>query len=516
LVLRPLSRFPRQFIQWVAIAALLRGAMLVLTPVPELSRLSEEQWRLVVGTPGAWLPLGVALAVLACALYLEARSRMLGPAGWTLVTLAGIAAFAWFFRGGHIDWQHSRDWQKEWTYYAAIKESLATGRIPWQLTSTFHYSNKFFANPETVVAPHVIALAWLSIPTFVFLQSLMIVTAGIAALRAFTRDLEFGPIATIAFLAIFMLNGYVLGHLGGGHLQWITCFLYPGVLLFIHRLATGDTSPRTQAGLACALAAFLVVGGWHMFIWGGLFTTAFIVVDRARWRSGAVVALLIAGLGAYRLLPALIAHGDTSIAFLGSYRSVSALVTALVGEPQPFDGMMWIEYDTYVGWIGLALVCAGATAPLGKRWQTPIASLWLPSLIMLVLACGDIYRWTLFQVPGLNSQRVVTRFMIVALLGFSAIGCAQLNAWLRGRRLWPVRLGVTAVLLAFMAAQLLVRADQRRPAADTGIAVPSVSVILPASPSVTDVAGLAVGGVLSLLSLGVAIRMWRAGRTPAQ
>jgi hypothetical protein len=512
LVLRPLGRFPRQFIQWVAIAALLRGAMLALTPVPELSGLRAEQWRLVVGTPGAWLPLGVAMAVLAYALYLEARARMLGSVGWSLVALAGVAAVAWFFRGGQIDWQHSRDWQKEWTYYAAIKEGLSTGHLPWHLTSTFHYTNKFFANPETVVAPHVIALAWLNIPTFVFLQSVMIFTAGIAALRAFTRDLAFGPIATVTFLAVFTLNGYVLGHLGGGHLQWITCFLYPGVLLFVHRLAAGDTSPRTQAGLACALAAFLVVGGWHMFVWGGLFTAAFCAVDRARWRPGAVAALLTAGLGAYRLLPAVIAHGDTTIAFLGSYRSVATLAAAFVGDPQPFDGMMWIEYDAYVGWVGLALICAGLTAPLGKRWHTPIASLWLPSLVMLVLACGYIYRETLFQLPGFNSQRVVTRFMIVPLLGFTAIGCAQLNAWLRERRWWPVRLGalaVVAVMLVFLAAQLFVRADQRRPAPATGIAVPSVSVIQPTPPSAGDVAGLAAGSAISLASLGLAIRMWR-------
>lgn len=462
----------------------------------------------MAATPDIWLPLAVAVALLAYGLLVERRGRQLNQAEWTGIGLIALAAIAWFFRAGEIDWQNSRDWKKEWTYYAAIKEAMATHRLPWQLTTAFHYTNRYFSNPETVVSPHVLALAWMSIPSFVFFQLLLTFTAGLVAIRHLARELDLGPVPTIAFLAIFTLNGYMLGHLGGGHLQWIACFTYPAVFLFLHRLAAGDASRRTEAGLACSLAAMLLIGGWHMFVWAILFVAAFFVGAPGRWRSATVVALLTTGLAAFRVVPALIAHQHVNIEFLGSFRKIATLVRAFVGDPQPFDGMLWIEYDAYVGWIGFAILCAGATFRFGTLRRSAVSSLWLPSFVVFVLACSEVYHWTLFQLPGLNSQRVVTRFMIISLLGFALLGCVQLNEWLKRRLLSPARALAILTVGTFMAAQLLVRAGRLRPAADTGIAIPTVSVLLPVGPDASDLVGLAIGMCITLASLFIAMRMW--------
>lgn len=501
---------PRLVLQAALVTALIVGAVYTLTTPADMLQLPSAQWRLVEGTRGSWGPLACVAAVLAWSLWLEWRGQRFGTAGWIVVGVLSVTAIGWFFRGGQIDWQNSRDWQKEWTYYEAVKETLATGRLPWHINAAFHYTNKFFANPETVIAPHLVALTVLSIPAFVFAQSLLVVAVGVLAFRALALDLEFGPVATVAFLAVFLFNGYILGHLGGGHLQWISCFLYPAVFLFVHRYAAGDRSRRAQAGLACALAGLLTIGGWHMFVWAILFTASFFAVDPRRWRDGAFVALLTIGLGAYRILPAAIAHEGFRLDFLASYRDITTFVAAFVGDPRPFDGrVLWIEYDAYVGWIGLLLLGIGLTTPLSATWRTPVGSLWLPSLIVLVLTWGNAYRFTLFQLPAFASQRVASRFIIISLLGCALLGCAQLNRWLRARRFLAVKLFAVGCAGVFLAAQLLVRADERRPAPDTGAQIPVVHVITDTPPALSDRLGLLAGCAVTVLTSAAVLRLRR-------
>jgi hypothetical protein len=508
LVIRPAVPVIR--LQSIFVAALLLLCVYTLTNLTDLLSMPADQWRQVVGTPGAWTPLVMLSVLLGAAIYLEWRAKPVNTGAWIVLSLMTLLVVPWFFRGGRIDWQASLDWRKEWTYYDAVKQSFAAGRLPWHLTSAFQHTNKFFSNPETVIAPHLVALAVLPIPAFVLVQFVGVMSAGLIALRSLLRDLQFGPVAALAFTAIFVLNGHVLHHLGGGHLQWISCFLFPAVFLFVHRFAAGNTSPRTHAGLAAALASLLTLGGWHMFVWAILFTSAFFAVDPRRWRPGLVVASLTIGLGAYRILPAAIAHEGFRFEFLASYPNLKTLVGAFIGEPQPFDGrVLWIEYDAYLGWIGLLLFCLGLTAPLSKSWRRPIGTFWLPALIVLALACGPLYRWTLFQLPAFGSERVASRFVIISLLGFGLIGCAQLNGWLRERRGLPLKLAVVAAAGWLMAAQLMVRADQRRPGADRGEGAPVVSAVDPTPPSTADILGLSIGVAISLGSAVAAARMWR-------
>ncbi|HYE89137.1 MAG TPA: hypothetical protein VEA16_22455, partial [Vicinamibacterales bacterium] len=286
--------------------------------------------------------------------------------------------------------------------------------------------------------------------------------------------------------------------------------LVPWTLLYLHRAAVGEMGRRTRAGLALSLAAIALIGGWHIFVWCVIFIGVFVAVDRRRWRFGASVALLVAGLTAMRVVPALMLYDAPPPRFVGSYQSLTMVAAALIGEPRrAVDGLNWWEYNAFVGWVGFIVIAAGLTAPLTRVWKEPVASLWVPSAMMLVLSVFDVYKWTLFQLPGFESERVASRLLVIALLGFALLACVQFNMWLTRRPLTRWRAAAVALAGLLMAAQLVAHTNSRRPRPDRGIGPPAMNVVSERQPETRYVAGLAAAGMLTAITAGVALRMLR-------
>ncbi len=463
-------------------------------------------------TPDTWMPLAAVVALAAGALLLQSTTRRAGAEriAWFTAGAVCIAGVVWYFRAGNVDWFATQDWVKEWTYYTALRESLAQGTMPWFLNEPFQGTTRYFANAETIVSPLGLLLGWIDVPTFFVLRAAVLMAIGLFATFHIARDLDLGPVASLAFLAIFLMNGHLIGHLETGHLQWITLFLLPCVLLLVHRVAAGDRSPRTSAGIALSLAAMTLEGGWHAFVWSVIFVAVFVVADRSRWIFGAVLALLIACLTAIRLIPGALLYEMTGREFVGSYQSLSTLIGAFVGEPRRVTGgLNWWEYNLFVGWVGFILVLAGLTAPLSRVWHHTVSRLWIPSVVMLALSCYNLYELTLFNLPGFVSQRVASRLLIVGVLGFSLIGCVQMNGWLlrHARSRWRMTILGFAALL--MAAQLVAHMNSRRPRPDRGVGVPAVNVVSGQRPEGVYAGSVAGGAALTLIGLGIAGAMWR-------
>ena len=166
----------------------------------------------------------------------------------------------------------------------------------------------------------------MGVSPFLVLQFVLLFIIGIAGFQRLARELQLGPIASTAFIAILLLNGNLVGHLGAGHFQWAGYFVIPWVFLFLHRASAGDTSSRTQAGLALALGLMVAVGGWHVFVWCVIFVGVFLLCNRARWWLGAGAAALAAGLIAYRVFPAIMVFGAHDAEFLHGYEQITVLL----------------------------------------------------------------------------------------------------------------------------------------------------------------------------------------------
>jgi len=154
-------------------------------------------------------------------------------------------------------------------------------------------------------------------------------------------------------------------------------------------------------------------------------------------------------------------------------------------------------------------VIAGLTAPLSRRRRHSVAALWAPSVAMLVLSTYNIYSWTLFLLPGFDSERVASRLLIVALLGFSLIACVQLDSWLTGQPRSRWRVAALALPGLLLAAQLVAHTNSRRPRPDRGIGPPSANVVSERAPEAGYTASVGAGAAVTVVSGGIAMLMWR-------
>ena len=130
-------------------------------------------------------------------------------------------------------------------------------------------------------------------------------------------------------------------------------------------------------------------------------------------------------------------------------------------------------------------------------------------MTLTILSIFDIYKWTLFKLPGFVSERVATRLVIVGVLGFALIGSTQLDRWVRreSHRNW--RIAAVGLATALLLLQLVLRTNQLRPGPDQGLGPAAVNVLSIEPVDTTYAVSVVAGVVISLASLAFAIRQWR-------
>jgi hypothetical protein len=430
----------------------------------ETARLPVVQTRIFLGTPAAFWPGVIAAAFLGVALL---RDRLrLGRQGRSieLLAMAVICGYAlWGVRFGRLDWTSTGDFQKDWIYMTAAKQAVTGFQLPYYLRFQLQGTERFLSNLETNWGPHVVLLRSMAVETFFPIHVGLCALAGSFGLIALRRELELTLFPWCVFVLIFVLNGHITAHLEGGHTQWAGYFLMPIVFLSTVRTANGDVSRSNGAMLSATLAALIVIGSWHIFVWCLLFAGMVSIGSMARMRFIFGVSCVVAGLAAFRLLPALATFGSGANDFLGGFQDPSLLITALVGDPRDAGPKLgFVEFDMFIGWSGLFLLALGLMPGLPRR--SAIDALWLPSVAMIVLAMSDIYRQTLFHLPGFVSERVSTRLAIVGVLGLVLRGVERISRWDDAEeRRSMVGVGARVVFGAFLAVQLLLRAETRRP-----------------------------------------------------
>jgi hypothetical protein len=437
-----------------------------LAIVRDLARVPFVHVRLLVQTPAAWFP-AVCFGVLVFLAWCHQLKDRPDSARERIIELLGFAfgaiSLLWFFRDAQFSWDQTRDWQKEWTYYSALKQAAVSGRLPYYLRTEFQGTERYLANLETLVAPHAVLLRTMSVSSFFMLHMLMFFGLGYCGLIGLKRELELSPLFWVVFLMLFLFNGHISAHLGIGHTQWVSYFLLPWVFLCLIRAAQGDCGHKNATILALTLAAIIMIGGWHVFLWSLLFIICFCVSSRSRMALLMRTCLLVAVLAAFRLLPALLTFRGGSNVFEGSFETLPALLEALVGPGSSRRGLDPWEYDTYIGYVGFMILCLGAP-PFRRQAQRLLNGFLMPSVTLLVLSMDGIYKSTLFRLPGFVSERVVTRFVIVPVLALSLMGCVRLDGWTSGRTRRMNLIGLASLPAAwFLLVQLVLRAEPWRP-----------------------------------------------------
>ncbi len=467
-------------------------------------RMVYAQWQRCFSAPEVFWPTLMTAGLLTAAWWLSIRRSDDSHARRALEIVGivgGVVALLWFFRFGRVDWAQNQDWQKEYTYATALKQAVTGRTMPYYLWDPLQRTDRYLADLETIAAPHALLLAFLDVRAFLPLHILGAFLFGAYALVRLGREIPLTPFTWTVFLTIFLFNGHITSHFGAGHLQWAAYFLLPWIYLCVVRMSRGDETPANAIALALTLSAMIFIGGWHIFVWSWLYLLFFCVVSRRRLVFLARASLLVAGVSAFRLLPAFATFGSGANEFLGSYHHLDVLAAALVGDPRAnLDNLYWWEYDLYVGFAGLVLLLLG-TLPGKGRANRLARDLWLPNAALLALSMYDLYAYTFFRLPGFVSERVATRLAIMTMLGLALAGCARLD----NGKLWRVgraTVATVAVLLAgwLLALQLVVRTEAVRPL-ETRAAPPVVSGLRNKPVEAIYFRSIWGGAAISLLTL---------------
>ncbi len=271
---------------------------------------------------------------------------------------------------------------------------------------------------------------------------------GMVGMVALTRFLRCHPWTQLLAAGLWGLNGHMAAHLAVGHIDHLTFFLLPWVVLcFLQRkilLTSGLTALLLFSGgpypfLLCI--GFLILLG---------FSLACLKRTAKPIQELFIIGGLVLGLGAMKLLPlaefflqAIPVPPDFSSCGLRTLRD--ALLSPHF-QMQPFfrDRLGSWEYNAYVGKLALGL-WALSLFRLNRQGLIFL----IPGILSLGLAFGQNDPLGLFpffqRLPVLGSFHVPFRFIILCLLSLAVVTAIGLTRWLERCPRFSPLLGLLAL-----------------------------------------------------------------------
>jgi hypothetical protein len=460
-------------------------------------------------------------------------SRLRTATALLALFVLGAAHWVWFFNAGDLPWD-TFDWPKDTAYFAIQRDALLRGELPYHSDAPFQGTHRFLALPETTLSPQILLLPFLDVGRFVVVNVLVQYAVGFVGclwLRHRYR-LGLGPFALLVLL--WAGNGYVTAHLAVGHTMWGGYFLLPYFALLVLEWAGEGPSVRVALGLGLVLFAMMLQGSFHLVNWCWLFLALLVLFNPRGWAYGLLTLAFGALLSLGRLAPAAYALADEHIyPFLPGYATVADLLAAFVELRTPdypevvsvFGKLGWWEFDTFVGWLGLAALLYGGVylrvrpdpALAGCRF----APLDGPLTVQALLSMGYFF-YPVFQLPLplANAERTPSRFLIVPVVVLLAVAVVRLQRVLEtGKRAWVTGF-LFAVGLVEIASELAQHSYAWRPAGHAErfthwMTPPSRDVVTRDDP--VYVAIVLASAAVSLLTMVAGLwLLWRFRRRPGK
>jgi hypothetical protein len=355
----------------------------------------------------------------------------------TLFFLMGIVYWYLFYFRGAPAIAHG-DWIKEQVYLNTLRLSLEQFLIPWSWEKSFYHSALFMANPEVVFTPDVLLVRVMSNNQFIYLHHCLFYAIGFFSLHQISSTLKLRTSVYLLIYLLFNFNGYITSHISEGHFQWTGYYLIPGFLLFLYQSSQYQAVNRNDVLAGGVLGLLFANGSFHMAIWLSLFATLLFVFERRSWLKFAAVMLVGYGIGAFRIIPALIYFSPASTKGMQTgYTDFSLLLNALTQLRGHGYGATtlsgWWEYSLYVGFTGLLLLTAGFILYLCRELkQKQLKQPWvLAAVVIFLLSLGNTWGiLSTFQLPFGSIERLSTRFIIIPFLLTVVVSAYALNHFL--------------------------------------------------------------------------------------
>src|SRR6185295_9966335 len=250
---------------------------------------------------------------------------------------------------------------------------------------------------------------------------LHLILAGVFAHRWLERGLGLGPWAALAGAVVYMLSGYIAGHLYAGHVNYV--WAYPWMAALLWRLERYLAAPTLKRGVLLAVVfAMLFLAGVPQ-----LFPTLELLTQMQRGR-------------------------DEDRSFITEHYLPPHRLLDIIWPPKR---SMLDPFWERCGFVGAGAVMLAFAALVEKHRQRFV---WLGfGLIGLLLAMGldtPVYPGIMQILPGAGLFRGPGRYLFFFTLGMAALAAIGFHGlWNRGLPL--TRIG--AVVLALTSAVPLVR-----------------------------------------------------------
>jgi hypothetical protein len=370
--------------------------------------------------------------------------------------LLGVAHWGYFFNWGKVPLE-LHDWTETAPYFYFLRQAALRNLLPLHIGSTLISTDRYIARPDTLLSPQAYLLRFLEPGPFMLANALILFTAGCVGLLLIRRRYHLAPAAFGALFLLFNFNGHITAHLAVGHSEWVGYFLLPFFMLLVLKLVDGDMAGWGWVlGMSLTMLFIFLQGAFHFFLWCLIFLAA-LGVFSPKFFAPAAKAIVFSGLiSLVRILPPAIEFYKGGPPFISGFTSVTDMLSALVAlhAPSealsgPFNSLPGWEVDTYLGFIGAALLFYFGIYQTWRRGGA-FTALFAPVMVLVFFSIGKIYlaiNW--LPLPLVDSERVPSRFLILPVVVLVTLGCIQLQRFLeqRGKIGWHEQVFSLALLI---------------------------------------------------------------------
>lgn len=381
----------------------------------------------------------------------------------------GAILWAYILNWGQINFMY-HDWAEGIGHRVAfLQNAVLTDQLPLHMpdpSALRNVTDRYISVPDTIMSPQVLLLSYMTLGNFVVFNTVFLYILGFLGMWQISRRYSLSPIPFTAMFFIFAFNGRITDLIVVGDIHWAGYFLMPWFVYFMLQAIEGPVGWAWTFKLSLFFLILYLQGSFHLFtisltfmMLTGLFNFR-LFLPMLRGGTFAIFASMV------RILPAALVSGKFDVAFLSGFDTFAQLVSSMMNlklavrdqvfRNTPLNPLGWWEMDHYIGLLGFIFLLVFCLSVWVRRreGQFDYRELIIPVMAMVLFSVGRIFKpISMLEIPILSSQRVSTRFFVLALVVMVILAGIGMQRYLNNGR--PIR----QVRIAFLAGFLILLND---------------------------------------------------------
>ena len=409
---------------------------------------------------------GIEWALQFCFVQADAGIVKWGQYAWAgLLLVGGTVLWAYILNWGHISFQY-HDWAEGIGHRLAfLQDAVRTNQLPLNMpdaSALRNVTDRYLAVADTIFSPQVYMLRYMTLGGFVVFNTVLLYGLGFLGMLRIARRYSISPVPFSAMFLALAFNGRITDLIVVGDIHWAGYFLLPWFVYFMLQAVEEPVGWVWTLEVAVLFLLVFLQGSFHMFVVGltfmfllGLFNVR-LLVPMLKAGTFAILASMV------RILAPATVSGRFDVAFLSGFDSALQALSSMVDlklavrdqvfRNTPLSPLGWWEMDHYIGLMGLLFVLGfglwlWARSESGKDNLREFA---IPVTGLVLLSIGRVFKpISMLGIPLLSSQRVSTRFFVLALVVMAIVAAIGMQRYLRSRSVSrPLKLAFLAGLVA--------------------------------------------------------------------